>query len=302
MRHRLELWAYLLGSATLRALPLATSQRLAAVAASAYFRLRGKRVRWMLTNLRFAYPEASEEEIAELGRKSYVHFAWNLVDVARAEKWTDDDLRARMSSVGLDELCKLLDRGKGALLLTLHVGSFDLALCLVSMELPERGFAAVSRPLRNELLARRMIRLRSGHGAELIPHKRVAARGMLRALRQGRPVGVLNDQYSSRARGVFVPLFGVRCSTSIGVATLALRTGAPVVPAYVVRDGPDHHTITFLPPLEMEVSGDREGDIEAATAQYNRALEEIIRRHPEQWMWAHRRFRHSPDLKGDPYA
>ena len=113
---------------------------------------------------------------------------------------------------------------------------------------------------------------------------------------------VLNDQYSSRARGVFVPLFGVRCSTSIGVATLALRTGAPVVPAYVVRDGPDHHTITFLPPLEMEVSGDREGDIEAATARYNRALEEIIRRHPEQWMWAHRRFRHSPDLKGDPYA
>ncbi len=302
MRYRLELWAYLLGSATLRALPLATSQRLAAAAASAYFRLRGKRVRWMLTNLRFAYPEASEDEIFELGRKSYVHFAWNLIDVARAEKWTDDDLRARMSSIGLDELCKLLDQGKGALLLALHVGSFDLALRFLSMEMPERGFAAVSRPLRNELLARRMINLRSGHGAELIPHKRVAARGMLRALRAGRPVVVLNDQYSSRARGVFVPLFGVRCSTSIGIATFALRTGAPVVPAYVVRDAPDHHTIYFLPPLEMEVSSDRERDIEASTAQCNRALEEIIRRHPEQWMWAHRRFRHSPDLPGDPYA
>ena len=302
MRHRLELWAYLLGSATLRALSLTTSQRLAAAAASAYFRLRGKRVRWMLTNLRFAYPEASDEEIAELGRQSYIHFAWNVVDVARAEKWTDDDLRSHMSCVGLDQLSKLLDGGKGALLLTLHVGSFDLGLRLLSVEMPERGFAAVSRPLRNPLLARRMIRLRSDRGAELIPHKRVAARGMLRALRGGRPVIVLNDQYSSRARGVFVPLFGVRCSSSVGVATLALRTGAPVVPCYVVRDAPDHHTASFLPPLELLVSGDRERDIETATAQFNLALEEIIRRHPEQWIWGHRRFRHSPDLEGNPYA
>ena len=82
--------------------------------------------------------------------------------MARAEKWTDDDLRARMSTLVSTSLCKLLDRGQGALLLSLHVGSFDLALRLLSIQMPERGLAAVSRPLRNELLARRMIRLRSG--------------------------------------------------------------------------------------------------------------------------------------------
>jgi KDO2-lipid IV(A) lauroyltransferase len=100
---------------------------------------------------------------------------------------------------------------------------------------------------------------------------------------------------------VFVPLFGVRCSTSAGVATLALRTGAAVLPCYVLRAGPDRHRGIFAPELEVPVSGDLQQDIKVATAHYNAALEKIIRANPEQWMWGHRRFRHSPDLKSDPY-
>jgi KDO2-lipid IV(A) lauroyltransferase len=125
---------------------------------------------------------------------------------------------------------------------------------------------------------------------------------MLRAVRHGRVVAVVNDQYSRRARGVFVPLFGTLCSTSAGLATLALRTGAPVLPFYIVRDAPDHHTARIEPPLELRRSGDRRKDIETVTAQFNAALEAIIRRYPTQWMWSHRRFRHSPELGADPYA
>lgn len=301
LRHRLELGAYLAVGALVRALPLAGAQRLGAAAARAYFRLGGSRVRWMLANLRIAYPQRSEAEIAAVGRESCVHFAWNVIDLLRAEKWTDEELRRRMDFVGLDALRELLDQGRGAVLLTAHIGCFDLALSLLSLELAEYGLAAVNRPLRNELLWRRVVGLRAGRGAELIPHKRVAARGMLRALRRGRAIFVLNDQYSSRSRGVFVPLFGLRCSTSAGVATIALRTGAPVVPCYVVRDAPDHHTGYFLSPLEPPTSGDRQKDIEAATTTYNAALERMIRRHPEQWLWGHRRFRHSPDLDANPY-
>jgi KDO2-lipid IV(A) lauroyltransferase len=302
LQHRIELGAYLLGSALLRALPLTLVQRLAAAAARAYFRLGGKRVRWTLVNLRFAYPELGEDAIARIGRDSFVHFAWTAIDLARSERWTDEDLRARIDLVGLEDFTKLLDRGRGAILLSLHLGSFDLALRLLSLELPDRGLAAVSRPLRNEYLARRLIGIRTEGGAELIPHKRVTARRMLRALRDGKPILVLNDQYSSRSRGVFVPLFGVRCSTSAGPATIALRAGVPVVPCYVIRDAPDHNTGYFLPPVEIEPSGDRSRDIEEATTQYNAVLEELIRRHPEQWLWGHRRFRHSPDLDTDPYS
>ncbi len=129
-----------------------------------------------------------------------------------------------------------------------------------------------------------------------------AALRILRALRRGRMVFVLNDQYAKRSRGIFAPFFGVRCSTAAGVATIALRTGSPVVPMYVLRDAPDHHTVRVLPPVKVELTGDRKLDIERATAAQNAALEAMIRVCPEQWMWGHRRFRHSPDLPPEPYG
>ena len=99
-----------------------------------------------------------------------------------------------------------------------------------------------------------------------------------------------------------MPFFGVRASTSAGVATLAIRSGAPVVPVYALREAPDRHRIVVIPALETPQTGDRRRDARAATRLYNAVFESIIRRHPEHWMWGHRRFRHSPDLPGDPYA
>jgi KDO2-lipid IV(A) lauroyltransferase len=82
---------------------------------------------------------------------------------------------------------------------------------------------------------------------------------------------------------------------------LALRTGAPIIPAYALRDRPDHHVATLEAPIEPPASGDRQADVTELTARCNRAMEAAIRKHPEQWMWAHRRFRHSPDLPDDLY-
>jgi KDO2-lipid IV(A) lauroyltransferase len=154
--------------------------------------------------------------------------------------------------------------------------------------------------MANSLLYARVLRQRSRTG-NLVIDRRKAARAILRALRSGCTVGILNDQYSRRTRGVFVPLFGLRCSTSAGPATIALRAEAPVVPMYVIRDGPDHHRLVVQPPLELPRTGDRSRDILEATARMNGALEPIIRAHPEQYMWGHRRFRYSPDLEGNPY-
>jgi KDO2-lipid IV(A) lauroyltransferase len=124
---------------------------------------------------------------------------------------------------------------------------------------------------------------------------------MLRALRKNRVVVALNDQYKRRSKGTFVPFFGVRASTSPGPALIALRAGAPILPAACVRIGPDRHRLVIRPPLEVPDTGDRRKDVDLYTARGNAALEAFIREHPEQWMWSHRRFRHSPDLPGDPY-
>ena len=183
------------------------------------------------------------------------------------------------------------------------------AASLVSFDLAGRAFGvyglptlAVGRPMRNRLLYSRLERSRTRGSSVVLVERDRAAVPMLRALKNNRLVVVLIDQYSRRARGVFVPLFGARCSTSAGVATIALRSGATVICVTARRLGPDRHVIEVGPPLTFESTGDRKSDIEAATAAYNAALEQRIRACPEQWMWGHRRFRHSPDLDYTPYA
>jgi KDO2-lipid IV(A) lauroyltransferase len=298
-RELVEYAAFRSAVTALAAIPLPTAQRIAARVARALFDRGGKRVDYVLTNLRIAFPDLSDAERARIGRESYVNLALNLIDVARGRDWTPADVRARVDAEGLEIAAAVLGAGKGAVALTGHIGSFETLVRAV----PAFGIpvTVIGRPLGNRLLRDEMIRQRTSTGAELLMHRNVLPK-MLRAVKQGRVVAVLNDQYARRSRGVFVPFLGVRASTSLGLAILALRSGAPIVPAYSIRTGPDHHRMVIRPPLETPDTGDRRKDAELLTARCNEVLGEIIRAHPEQWMWSHRRFRHSPDLPGDPYG
>jgi len=299
-RYHLELAGYRVLALLVSALPLSTTQRWVRAVARLAWKLGARRVRWTLFNLAIAFPELAPEERARIGRESYEHFALNVVDFVRAQRWDEDELMRHVSVVGEENLRAALASGRGAFLLTLHMGNFEVAARVMGVLGIPTLF--VGRPMANSLLYQRVTSSRTAAGSELIDRSN-AAIGMLRAIRAGQVVVILNDQYSRRRRGRFVPLFGVRCSTSIGIATLTLRSGAPVLCGFVVRDGPDHHTLFFLPQLPDIVStGDRAADVERTTAEYNQKLEEVIREYPEQWMWAHRRFRHSPDLEvPNPY-
>ena len=301
IRDHLELALYDAADAVVRRAPLDRCQGVVAAAARRVFDAQGKNARWALANIRIAYPSWTDEQQRTLGRESYVHFGWNALDYIRSAHWSDEQVLEHCPLEGIEHVDRALERGKGALLLTLHMGAWEVGVQAIALGLARHSPAVVGRPMRNQRLYRRITGTRTRGGAELIDRRHAATR-ILRALRSGRPVGLLLDQYSRRSRGVFVPFFGARCSTSAGMATLALRTEAPVVPCYVLRAGPDRHRGIFLPELRVERSGDRKRDIEIATATYNVALEKIVRADPEQWMWGHRRFRHSPDLDGDPYA
>jgi len=302
VRDSIELGLYHLADRLIARVSLERARSTVAAAARRLFDTQYKNARWALANLRIAYPAWTEEQRRELGRESYVHFGWNLLDYIRSAHWSDEEVLEHCPLEGVEHVEKALERGRGALLLTLHMGAWEVGVQAIALGLSAHRPAVVGRPMRNQKIYRRVVGTRARGGAEVIDRRR-AATSILRALRGGRPVGILLDQYSRRARGVFVPLFGVRCSTSAGLATLALRTDAPVVPCYVLRSGPDRHRGIFLPEVEIPPrTGDRKRDIEAATACYNAALEEIIRANPEQWMWGHRRFRNSPDLSEDPYV
>ena len=217
--HRLQLMAYLAASGLLRALPLSIAQGLASVIARAAFAANTRRARWAMANLRLAFPEMTEEKRRDIARASYVTFAWNVIDFARAERWSDEQIMEHCEVVGVENVEEALSHGKGALLLTLHLGSWELGVQAIAIALSRFSPSVVGRPLNNPLIYERIVRTRSRAGATLIDRRKAAAQ-ILRALRKNRPVGILNDQYSRRSRGVFVPLFGARCSTSAGIATL----------------------------------------------------------------------------------
>lgn len=298
-REIVEWSAYRAARGLLGRVPLPQAQRLGAALGRRLFDRGGKRVRYVLANLRIAYPEKSAAERREIGRESYVHFAWNLIDVARSEHWTADDLLARVEVEGREHLDRALAPGRGAIAVMGHLGSFEVAMRVA----PALGFplTVIGRPLTNRLLRRDMLAQRTSTGAELIQHRNVAPL-ILRALRRGRVVAALNDQYTRRSRGVFVPFFGVRASTSPGPAMIALRAGVELLPVACVRIGPDRHRVVIRPPLARPGPGDRSRDAELLTARANEAIEALVRAYPDQWMWSHRRFRHSPDLAEDPYG
>src|SRR5262250_1080327 len=127
-RELVEYGAFKSAVAALRLLPLPLAQRTGARIGRSLFDLGGKRIDYVLANLRIAYPDLSEEARRAIGRESYVHLAWMLIDIARGSKWTADDIRERVEVRGMEHAHAVLAPGKGAIALTLHQGSFEFAM------------------------------------------------------------------------------------------------------------------------------------------------------------------------------
>lgn len=178
-----------------------------------------------------------------------------------------------------------------AILVTAHLGNWEyLAL---SHRLTPYRLSTLARPLDSSGLEHVLRTLRERAGVAVID-KRRALRPMLRALGEGRLVAVLLDQNASRHEGVFVPFFGRLASTSKGLALVALRSGAPVLPVFILRESGGRHRVRVSAPLPVPAMSDRDLAVEDLTARCTRAVEAAIRESPDQWLWIHRRWRTRP--------
>jgi KDO2-lipid IV(A) lauroyltransferase len=229
-------------------------------------------------------------EVRRLGRRSFQHLGMTFVETCELFFRPPASILARVEMNGGERLREAAAQGKGVLVLTAHYGNWELlGAAHILSGLP---LSVVARPLDQPLLERLAARLRRRAGIELID-KRHGLRDVLQALRQGRMVGILLDQNAARSEGVFVPFFGVPASTSKGLALIALRTRAPVVPVFIRRLGAGRHRVEVgaaLPPPADD-------DVVAYTAAFNRAIEAAIRQAPEQWFWMHNRWRTRPRRK-----
>ena len=257
---------------------------------AAYWAVASRR-RIALDNLALAFGEGlSPRARRTLARRCFRHLGRTVVECCQLIFHHPAALLARVEVAGIEHLRSALAEGRGALLLTAHFGNWELlaaAHSLVGIRL-----SVVARPLDNPYLETVVGGARARSGLRVIA-KRQAVRGILGALGRGECVGILLDQDAGRS-GAFVPFLGQLASTSRSLAVLALKTRAPVVPAFLHRRADGGHRLTLESPVALETSGQHEADVVANTARYTAAIERHVRQHPEQWFWVHRRWKTRP--------
>ncbi len=300
LRWRIEAGLARLLIAPLRVLPERLALSLGARGGRAALRFSRRYPEQARTNMRIAYPGWSDAQIDALLRASFAEMGRTVVEWARQPLLSPDELRAKVSFRGVDHLESALGRGLGVILVSAHYGHWELIPSALRNRLPHAEITASGRTLANPFVRAMVASRRNLGGGSLLERD---PKEIIRALRRNAAVGILIDLRQSRKRGgILVPFLGRRAWTSRGPATIALRTGAALIPAFIRRCDDVHHRIEFLPEITLPRSADLRVDIVALTAALNDALASFIHADPAAWLWIHRRWRRSPDLPRNLYA
>jgi len=251
-----------------------------------------RRRRVVLENLAQAFPDLSADERRRLARQSWQHIGMTIVELARVLARPLQATLDEMTMEGREHIQRAMTEHGRALMLTAHLGNWEYLSA--AHHLVGYPLAIVVRPLDAPALQIMADTMRRKTGVEIID-KRGALRPVLEALRRGRMIGILLDQNASRREGTFVPFFGRAASTSRSIALLALRTRTPIVPIFIRREGPGRHRVVAEPHVPMpDPANDLEGAVVELTARCTAVIERVVRQTPEQWLWAHDRWRTRP--------
>jgi KDO2-lipid IV(A) lauroyltransferase len=277
---------YLLGL-----IPQKTAARLSRIMGRIWFVSDRRHRQVALSNLSRVYGDRlGAGQIRSMARNVFCNLVMLVFEIGWSLHIKDSDIKKHFRFRGMGNLQRALQEKKGVLILTAHIGNWELLIDAAGrIGMP---ISAIYRPLEFGPLDRFFIDLRRRSGATLFS-KKSAMLGVMRSLKKNALIGVLLDQNSRRKHGVFADFFGTPASTSKGLALLARKTGAPVVPLFLVRDS-GYFLAEFGKPLPKIMTGDKNKDIKAATLIYNKVIEDIIMRYPEQWFWVHRRWKKKP--------
>jgi len=246
-----------------------------------------------MRNLALAFPHMSGEDRRGILRGEFVSLGRQLAEVCLFPTYTRENVSQVVVYDGLGNYEQAFARGKGVLFLTGHLGGWELSAFAHSLQ--GHPMAVVMRPLDNPYINDLVQNYRTMHGNRAVS-KDDFVRGLLAAMRAGEVVGILMDTNMTPPQGVFVNFFGIPAYTASGLARIALRTDAAVVPTFTTWDAElGKYTLRFDPALELIRTGDGEADIVANTARFTSIIEDYVRRYPDQWLWVHRRWKTRPE-------
>ena len=254
-----------------------------------HFRLRLVGMR----NLAMAFPEKSNAERARILRGEFTSLGRQLAELCQFPRYTLENVTQVVVYDGLENYERAFARKKGVLFLTAHFGGWELSAFTHSMY--GHCMYVVMRPMDNVYLDRMIRRYRTMHGNRTVD-KDDFVRGLLAAMKAGEVVGILMDTNMTPPQGIFVNFFGIPACTASGLARIALRTDAAVVPAFTIWDAAlGKYRLRFDPALELIRTGELEADIAANTQRFTNVIEDYVRQYPDQWLWVHRRWKTRPE-------
>jgi Kdo2-lipid IVA lauroyltransferase/acyltransferase len=276
----------------MRLLPRGMARAIGAMIGAIAFRALGRLRRVGLRNLALALPERTAKEREAILRSEYRNLGLLLAEFCKMPNYTPASTSRFIRYEGLENYLKARERGKGVLVLTGHLGAWELSSFYHSLMGMPMGM--VIRRLDNPLVDAFVNRIRCQHGNRVI-HKDDFARGLIASMRAGETVGILMDTNMTPPQGVFVPFFGVQACTASGMARIAEKTGAAVVPGFLLWEASERrYVLHFGAELPVIHTGDAEQDAVNNTAAFTAAIEGYVRQYPEQWLWMHRRWKTRP--------
>lgn len=259
--------------------------------ASAFWNLVKKRREVVLSNIRLAFPDMPEEKVAETGFKSVNNILRGVEQFCQQERLAGLNIDDAVKTEGIENLERAYKKGKGVILPTLHAYNMETVTAMVSL----KGYPVnwVVRELDNRFVYKIQVKMRKAVGLNIIA-KEKAMRLMIESLRKGEVLSFTIDQKAS-LNGEWVKFLGLWSSTTKGPAVLHLRTGAPIVPIFPIPLKDGTHEALILPEINYTPSGDKQRDVFAITQMLADLQTEFLRRHPEVWIWMHRRWSMTPN-------
>ena len=300
MRHRIEYalaWSVV---NTIGALPRPLARLMGITLGQLIYLLHGKLRRVGMRNLVLAFPDKTAGERRKIVRGVFTSLGRQFAEVCLFPTYTRENVGRIVGYDGYENFDRASQRGKGVLFLTGHIGGWELSAFAHSLYGHPLHF--VMRPLDNPYLDALIRGYRTMHGNTPIL-KDNPARELLRAMKAGATVGILMDTNMTPPEGVFVDFFGILACTASGLARIALRTDAAVVPGFTVWDPVlRKYRLRFEPPVALIRTGNNDADIVANTALFTKVIEDVIRRYPDQWLWVHRRWKTRPPGQPSLYS
>jgi len=246
-------------------------------------------------NLRNAFPLWDESRLFRTARGVYRHFGRVILDILWMQRRTRSEILSRVEVSGGEHVEEAMREGKGAILVTAHIGNWELHGIAHGWLYGPIG--VVARPLDNPALDARLCAFRT-QGGNSVFYKKQAITQTMRFLRGGRGVAVLIDQNVQLKDGIFVDYFGRPAATTTVAAALAIKTGCALIPCNALLMPSGTYRLFYEPPVRLEPTGDRNADVARLTQVLTSHIEGWVRETPEQWLWIHRRWKTQPEGAG----